>query len=75
MSTHQVPALQRRVTPVCRSLIMSPKSFIALDGNCHLIGAKMVQTTHYDRYTCHLYNSALQYHPEYDTECPWFGHT
>lgn len=54
---------------------MSPKSFIALDGNGHLIGAKMVQKTHYDRYTCHLYNSALQYHPEYDTECPWFGHT
>lgn len=54
---------------------MYPKSFIALDGNGHLIAAKMVQTTHYGRYTCHLYNSALQCHPEYDTECQWFGHT
>lgn len=55
---------------------MFPKSFIALNGNGHLIGAKIVQTTHYDdRHTYHLYNSALQYHPEYDTKRPWFGHT
>ncbi|MBB9361808.1 hypothetical protein FSF08_025595, partial [Escherichia coli] len=25
--------------------------------------------------TCHLCGSALRYHPQYDTERPWFEHT
>ncbi|ELO1530962.1 hypothetical protein R0K85_003032 [Salmonella enterica] len=53
---------------------MYAKSFIALDGNGRLIGARTAQTAPYDRYTCHLCGSALQYHPEYDTERPWFEH-
>lgn len=54
---------------------MFAKSFIALDGNDRLTGARTAQTAPYDRYTCHLCRSALQYHPEYDTERPWFEHT
>lgn len=54
---------------------MFAKSFLALDGNGRLTGARSAQTAPYDRYTCHLCNSALQYHPEYATECPWFEHT
>ncbi|EAN5887742.1 hypothetical protein ABS953_003110 [Salmonella enterica] len=54
---------------------MYAKSFIALDGNGRLIGARTAQTAPYDRYTCHLCGSALQYHPEYNTERPWFEHT
>ncbi|HCD7970639.1 TPA: hypothetical protein ND641_004387 [Citrobacter amalonaticus] len=53
---------------------MYAKSFIALDGNDHLTGARTAQAAPYDRYTCHLCGSALQYHPEYDTERPWFEH-
>ncbi|EHJ5405845.1 hypothetical protein KAO45_003215 [Salmonella enterica subsp. enterica serovar Wedding] len=53
---------------------MYVKSFIALDGNGRLTGARTAQTAPYDRYTCHLCGSALQYHPEYDTERPWFEH-
>ncbi|EAB9908887.1 hypothetical protein GSA37_003675 [Salmonella enterica] len=54
---------------------MFAKSFIALDGNGRLTGARTAQTAPYDRYTCHLCGSVLQYHPEYDTERPWFEHT
>lgn len=54
---------------------MFAKSFLALDGNGRLAGARTAQTAPYDRYTCHLCNSALEYHPEYDTERPWFQHT
>ncbi|NHB95037.1 DNA polymerase III subunit alpha [Photorhabdus stackebrandtii] len=54
---------------------MFAKSFIALDGNDRLIGAKTVQTAPYDRYTCHLCGSTLRYHPAYDSERPWFEHT
>ena len=47
---------------------MFAKSFIALDGNDRLTGARTAQTAPYDRYTCHLCHSALKYHPEYDTD-------
>lgn len=53
---------------------MFAKSFIAFDGNGRLTGARTAQTAPYDRYTCHLCGSALQYHPRYDTEPPWFEH-
>ncbi len=53
---------------------MYAKSFMALDGNGHLTGARTAQATSYDRYRCHLCGSALHYHPEYDTERPWFEH-
>lgn len=53
---------------------MYAKSFLALDGNGRLTGARTAQTAPYDRYTCHLCGSALQYHPEYQTERPWFEH-
>ena len=49
---------------------MYAKSFMALDGNGRLTGAITAQTAPYDRYSCHLCASALQYHPEYDTERP-----
>lgn len=54
---------------------MYAKSFMTLDGNDRLTGARTAQTATYDRYTCHLCESALQYHPEYDKERPWFEHT
>ena len=54
---------------------MYAKSFLALDGNGRLTGARTAQTAPYDRYTCHLCGSALRYHPQYDTERPWFEHT
>lgn len=54
---------------------MYAKSFIAFDGNGRLTGARTAQTAPYDRYTCHLCGSALRYHPQYDTERPWFEHT
>ncbi|MGC6031692.1 putative zinc ribbon protein [Enterobacter kobei] len=53
---------------------MYAKSFMALDGNGRLTGARAVQTAPYDRYRCHLCGSALQYHPEYQTGRPWFEH-
>ncbi|MBJ9203275.1 hypothetical protein I5480_09430 [Citrobacter sp. FDAARGOS_156] len=53
---------------------MFAKSFMALDGNGRLTGARTAQTAPYDRYTCHLCGSTLQYHPEYQTERPWFEH-
>lgn len=53
---------------------MYAKSFIALGGNGRLTGARTVQTAPYDHYCCHLCGSALQYHPEYQTERPWFEH-
>lgn len=49
---------------------MYAKSFLALG----LTGARTAQTAPYDRYTCHLCGSSLQYHPEYNTERPWFEH-
>ncbi|RRC08035.1 hypothetical protein EIA17_25555, partial [Escherichia coli] len=54
---------------------MYAKSFLAFDGNGRLTGARTAQTAPYDRYTCHLCGSALRYHPQYDTELPWFEHT
>ena len=51
---------------------MYAKSFLALDGNGRLTGARTAQTAPYDRYTCHLCGSALRYHPQYDTERPWY---
>ncbi|MHB6818782.1 DUF7828 domain-containing protein, partial [Klebsiella pneumoniae] len=51
---------------------MLAKSFIALDGNGRLTGARTAQTAPYDRYTCHLCGSVLNYYPEYDTHRPWF---
>lgn len=57
-----------------RSLTMNAKSFMALDGNGCLMGARTAQTPPYDCYTCHLCGSPLQYHPEYQTERPWFEH-
>ncbi|MGJ3448764.1 putative zinc ribbon protein [Enterobacter sp. PTB] len=53
---------------------MYAKSFMALDGKGRLTGARTAQTAPYDRYTCHLCGSALQYHPEYQTQRPWFEH-
>ena len=53
---------------------MYAKSFMALDGNGRLTGARTAQTAPYDRYTCHLCDSVLQYRPEYETARPWFGH-
>ncbi|HBD3044601.1 DUF7828 domain-containing protein, partial [Escherichia coli] len=53
---------------------MYAKSFLALDGNGRLTGARTAQTAPYDSYTCHLCGSALRYHPQYDTERPWFEH-
>lgn len=53
---------------------MFARSFIALDDNGRLTGTRTAQTAPYDRDTCHLYGSALQYHPEYQTERPWFEH-
>jgi hypothetical protein len=38
---------------------MYAKSFIALDGNGRLTGARTAQRYPYDRYTCHLCGSAL----------------
>ncbi len=46
---------------------MYAKSFLALDGNGRLTGARTAQTAPYDSYTCHLCGSALRYHPQYDT--------
>ena len=37
---------------------MYAKSFLALDGNGRLTGARTAQTAPYDRYTCHLCGSA-----------------
>lgn len=54
---------------------MFAKSFIALDGNGRLTGARTAQAVPYDRYTYHLCNSVLQYRPEYATERTWFKHT
>lgn len=53
---------------------MYAKSFIALDGNDRLTGARTAQQYPYDRYTCHLCGSALTYHAEYNTERPYFEH-
>lgn len=47
---------------------MYSKSVIPFDGNGRLTGARTAQTSPYDRHTCHLCGSALQYHPEYKTE-------
>lgn len=53
---------------------MYAKSFIALNGNGRLTGARTAQTAPYDRYNCHLCGSALQYHPKYETNRPWYEH-
>ncbi|EPG0025637.1 putative zinc ribbon protein, partial [Escherichia coli] len=42
---------------------MYAKSFIALDGNGRLTGARTAQAAPYANYTCHLCGSALRYHP------------
>jgi transposase-like protein len=38
------------------------------------VRTRIAQTAPYDSYTCHLCGSVLQYHPEYQTEHPWFEH-
>ncbi|EPA7335174.1 putative zinc ribbon protein [Escherichia coli O13,129, 135:H26] len=53
---------------------MYAKSFMALDGNGRFTGARTAQQYPYDRHTCHLCGSTLRYHPEYDTERPYFEH-
>ncbi|POZ13891.1 hypothetical protein C3Z09_20650 [Lelliottia aquatilis] len=53
---------------------MYAKSFIALDGNGRLTGARTAQTAPYDHYSCHFCGSALQYHPEHQSGRPWFEH-
>ncbi|WP_072052379.1 putative zinc ribbon protein [Enterobacter asburiae] len=53
---------------------MYAKSFLALDGNGRLTGARTAQRYPYDRYTCHLCGSALQYHPDYDAGRPYLEH-
>ena len=53
---------------------MYAKSFMALDGNGRLTGARTAQAAPYDHYCCHLCGSALRYHPEYQTGRPWFEH-
>ncbi|HEM6801165.1 TPA: hypothetical protein U2I18_001690 [Citrobacter koseri] len=54
---------------------MFAKSFLALDGNGGLNGARTAQIAPYDSDTCHLCGCVLQCHPEYNNECPWFEHT
>ncbi|NUL88336.1 hypothetical protein GJ617_25085, partial [Escherichia coli] len=54
---------------------MYAKSFLALDGNGRLTGARTAQTAPYAYYTCHLCGSVLRYHPQHDTERPWFEPT
>ena len=54
--------------------MMYAKSFMALDGKGRLTGARTAQTAPCDHYTCHLCGGALQYHPEYQTQRPWFEH-
>ncbi|WP_109043692.1 putative zinc ribbon protein [Escherichia coli] len=47
-------------------------------GERRLTGARSARTAQaapYAHYTCHLCGSALRYHPQYDTELPWFEHT
>lgn len=51
------------------------KPFITLDGNQHLINGTTAQIFPYGHYTCHLCGSALVFHPEWGTNCPWFEHT
>ncbi|WP_436796848.1 DUF7828 domain-containing protein, partial [Escherichia coli] len=41
---------------------MYAKSFLALDSNGRLTGARTVQAAPYAHYTCHLCGSALRYH-------------
>ena len=47
---------------------MYAKSFLALDGNGRLTGARTAQAAPYAHYTCHLCGSALRYHPQYDSK-------
>lgn len=54
---------------------MYAKSFLALDGNQRLTGAITAQLYPYDHYTCHLCGSPLVFHPEWDTNRPWFEHS
>ena len=51
---------------------MYAKSFLALDGNQRLTGATTALLYPYDHYTCHLCGSPLVFHPEWDTNRPWF---
>lgn len=53
---------------------MYAKAFMVLDDNGRLTGVRTAQQYLYDRYTCHLLSSTLQYHPQYDTERPYFEH-
>lgn len=53
---------------------MFAKSFLALDGNGRLTGARTAQKAPYERYTCHLCHSPLLYHPANNSEQPWFEH-
>lgn len=55
--------------------MMYAKSFMALDDNDRLIGARTARTRPDDRYRCPFCGSALMYHPNSHTERPWFEHT
>ncbi len=45
---------------------MYAKSFLALDGNGRLTGARTAQTAPYAHYTCHLCGSELNRHSHPD---------
>lgn len=51
---------------------MFTKSFIVLDGNCRLTGARTTKQYPYDHNSSPLCGSALQFNPQYDTKRPWF---
>lgn len=54
---------------------MYAKSFIARVSRGRLTSAATATTSPYDRYICHLCQSALVFHPEWGTNSPWFKHT
>ena len=53
---------------------MYAKSFLALDGNGRLTGARTAQTAPYDRYLA-TFAAVHSDTPQYDTERPRFEHT
>ncbi len=54
--------------------MMHAKSFMALGSHNRLTGARTAQTAPDDHYRCHLCGSAMIFHPESQTERPWFEH-
>lgn len=53
---------------------MYAKSFLARASRGRLTSAVTAKTYPYDRYACHLCQSALLFHPEWGTDVPWFEH-